>query len=409
MRIWIPLGKNPAEFRKRLYEGLKDLGCVKEIPFYVEENPYNWKWRDKEKPLFPPDINKLSEDTVKKVQKKIDEIQDDECEPPELAELKAQHTIEKYDPEKGIKFFVMITPPVFGETLTNQLRESFQKQLVNLLVENKDIKEPSIYLGQGFAWFLIKGKVEFTKYDAIKKLVEKINEVGIMGFNIRTYTHLVDGTDLADYIEQEKISLPSKALEEHNITYYLKHEEDEEFEAKGSLSFNVDCFLRDKEYKGDFREDKIAKDKDKIAKEGVLKSIVGFLNSEGGKILIGVLEVQKYIDVLQDSDNLLRNLEKIDNRIIFGIEHEYDAQKGWDGFSLRLTNLVQNYISKEVSASIRIQKQQYMGVDLCLIEVPKGLDWYYLDTSRFYVRRYGSTILLEGREMDSYRRLHPRG
>lgn len=394
LRIWLPSSQHPSKFIKELNRVLEAVDCIRELPFYVEDNRYHWMWWDYKKGSKPSspkeeDINKLSEDIVRAVEGNT-------IDPVEFAQLERKHILKSYKPKEGIKFFVIIPPPPLAESPTFSYRENVERELVSLAITHKDIVEPSIYLGAGFAWFLIKGKIPFGKYSVLNNLIQGINRIGIIGFQIRTYTYLVCDIET----EKEGIVLPPEAEEKKEIIHYLTREEDERFETKGSLLFNIDRFLRDKKYKGE--------PDDKIAIEGVLKSIVGLLNAKGGKILIGVIEAHRYVDLLKDPDNPLNRLPRIDNRIVFGIEKEY-GQKDWDTFCRRLSDLIRTHIGREASAIVNLQCYQYQGKNLCLVDVKKGRSWYYLNKNQFYVRRANSTLLLEGREADSYKGLYSRG
>lgn len=397
LRIWIP-ERQLLMCPKELHDRLKHLYCTRAIPFYVEENPLHWAWWDKEKDkiLFPSkkDINNLSKDTIRTIEQGTQD---------ELERLEVTHIIriiKESSSKKGIKFFVVIPQPYLSEIPDKESKDRLISRLKKGLENFQGIVEPSIYVGSGFAWILVKGKILFQEYARLNNLVQDILVAGVEDFMIRTYTYLVTDSAHPYSIEQEILNLPQSTVEKkHNIDDYLQHEEDDQFEVKGSLSFNVDRYLRDKTYKGDFRDEK-------IAIEGVVRSIVGLLNAEGGEILIGVLEEKRYGDVLKDPGNPLSQLPRVGERIVFGINCE---SEDWDKFSRRLTDLIRAHIGRDASAIInKIEKHHYKGQDLCLVKVPKGAGWYYLDEKQFWVRRAGSTILLEGQEMDRYKNLYYR-
>ncbi|MDI6735254.1 MAG: ATP-binding protein [bacterium] len=391
LRVWLP-SQSLIHFPKELQDGLKILGCTKVIPFFVEKNPLHWMWMEgNDKILSPSNIDCLLEGTVNEAESGGKQSV--------INELKEQHIIKDYSSHKGIKFFIVIPPPSGGDIPPELVEENIISKLKNILIEIDGIIEPSIYVGNGFAWILLKGKVLFEKYNELNMLVQKIPEAGV--FCVRTYTYLVADPDYT--IEKDKIGVSIPISAEDDIISYIQREEDERFEIKSSLSFNLDRYLRDKSHTVDLRDEKTAKD-------GVLKSIVGFLNAEGGKILIGLIEKEKYGDVLKKPDNLLSGLPEIEgkDRIIFGINNEY-TPAGWDGFVRRLTDLIRAHIGEDASIIVRPQKYTYKdSKDLCLIDVPKGKRWYYLDEKQFYVRRVGSTELLEGRSMDDYKKWHYR-
>jgi len=396
LRIWIPPNQHVNQFRGELFKELETLYCRNVIPFIVEKNDLHWAWLDEEnKKLISPsemDVSNLSGDDITEVN------QDDQLK---INGLLTQNIIKEYKPKRGIKFFIVIPPPDSIEIPTQRSSEIILSRLKGMLIESKKyIFEPSIYSGHGFAWILIKGKVSFENYFMINELTQKINEAGVKLFYIHTYTYLVTSSDFQYCIEEEGFPGEQEVIEllDFDVVFYLKKEEDEQFEVKGSLWFDVDRWLRDK--RGDFR-DKM------VAKEGVLRSIVGFLNANGGRILIGALEKRRYGDVLRNPNHPLHRYPMVGDRIVFGINNEYYA-KGWDGFSAKLTDFISSHIGRDVSAMIKIKKYEYEGFDLCLVTVPRGIRWYYLDEEEFWVRRANSTILLKGPDTDNYKELYPR-
>ncbi|MEW6619980.1 MAG: ATP-binding protein [bacterium] len=402
LRIWLPQKISPLNFPRELENELKYLYCTKAIPFVVKENPIHWKWWSFEKKQSdyspsPEDIDNLSEDIIEELDKgKLPKVTMKGLEKQNILRI-----LDKKSSDEGIKFFVVIPPPMVGEWPTFATTQRIIDKLKILLKNIREITEPSIYVGSGFAWLLVKGKISFSEYLKLNDFIQEISQTGVEEFYIRAYTYFVTNVTSPYYIEKEGISSLSLVVrKKFEITDYLNKEENGEFEAKGSLCFDIDRWCRDKNYKGELSNE--------IAINGVLKSIVGFLNANGGMILVGVLEKERYGDVLKKSNNPLSKLPQVKNRIVSGINREYGS-KDWDAFSRKLTDLIREHIGRESSAIVTVRRYTYEDIDLCLIQVPKGKIWYYLDGTQFYVRRTNSTILLEGYEMDRYKMSHYRG
>ncbi|MFO8036086.1 MAG: ATP-binding protein [Anaerolineales bacterium] len=175
------------------------------------------------------------------------------------------------------------------------------------------------------------------------------------------------------------------------IFYYLEREESEVLEFKGSLSFDIDRYLL-----GDGKQ----MENPKLIDEGVLKSIVAFLNTSGGTILIGILEMNKYEDVYQEK---LEEYPLEENKIIFGIEHEYGKDE-WDGYHQKLANLIETRIDPEVLdyKLVEISKVSYEDFDICKIEVTPSDTRQYLNNKDFFKRRGNMTKKLTGKDIDAY-------
>jgi hypothetical protein len=101
----------------------------------------------------------------------------------------------------------------------------------------------------------------------------------------------------------------------------------------------------------------------------VFKTIVGFLNSVGGTLIIGVA----------------------DNKSINGLEEDYKllSKKNTDGFLLRMNQLIANYIGKEYHANIKIDVKSIDGKDVCIIKInpsSKPVIFKHGDKQEFVVR-----------------------
>ena len=174
------------------------------------------------------------------------------------------------------------------------------------------------------------------------------------------------------------------------ILYYLDKDESETLEFKGSLALNLNRYL--------LGDGKLVHDSS-LPNEGVLKSIVAFLNTKGGDLLVGILELKRFEDSYEDK---LSDCPIHKDKIIFGIGGEYNKDE-WDGYLQRLTSYIENRISPDVIDAdlVKITKLSHDGKDLCLVNVHPADAKQYLQ-NKFYIRRANKTVLLEGADIDRY-------
>ncbi|MCH7903489.1 MAG: ATP-binding protein [Armatimonadetes bacterium] len=126
----------------------------------------------------------------------------------------------------------------------------------------------------------------------------------------------------------------------------------------------------------------IAEDRKGVV-HSALKTIVAFLNSNGGALLIGV----------HDTDGPV------------GIEPDYTLcgnKQDWDGFQLNLTDLVKKRITP-LFHDIDPQCVTIDGKTVCRIDVPAKPATHYLDGT-VYIRFGNSTEAIEGQKLEGWLR-----
>ena len=401
LRAWLPSKESPQGFIKELQDKLVPLGCIRAVPFYVEDNPLHWKWADS-KPSTS-DLSTLSSELVNKVDK--NDVNDDA-----IRSLVKANVLAAYSPAPGIKFFIVVPRPPAGDEPTQSATITLIESLRELLADTLDITEPSLYLGTGFAWILVKGKIPFDRFPILGIFIQKINETGVKLYQVRTYTYLVTDSAEPSSVEREAISgLAINNEGEINIEDFLKREEDDHFEVKGSFMFNIDRYLKNPSQMKELpQNNEIFRDKS-IA-HNVCKTVAAFLNTNGGKIILGALEAKRYVDILDAKDGFLKRYPQIDQRIIIGIDDELSFKEdGWDGFQRKLVEHVETIIGRNASALINLTPNKYNDRTICIVDVPKGADWFYVANKEFWVRRASANVQLDGHEADSYKKLRKRG
>lgn len=164
-----------------------------------------------------------------------------------------------------------------------------------------------------------------------------------------------------------------RAWEEHDeLDPYLKLKEGQHLEFKGSLSLDIGRML-----KGDGER----VDNERIVTD-FLSTVVAMLNTQGGEIILGVLEAAKFEGVSTPSDWDVQG-----DFILPGVQVAY-SQRGWDGFQQKVSKLVGSRISKTLVPSYvqvrRIDTDD--GKDFCVVTVNPGPEAYFLDDGQYYIR-----------------------
>ena len=404
IRAWVPKDIGGTAFTKLLQDELQDMGCTRALPFFVGDSALHWCWWDgtEKKAINPTDqnVDALSLPWMHKA----------ETDKAVTVDAVAKHLITEADSNnKGVKFFVVVPPPMLGVVPAIEMENVIRQNLLNMLVIGQGITETSMYLGSGFAWILIKGRVPFESYDLIDELVQRVNDLGVQGHYIRTYTYLAAGSKEPFTTERETAGASSSKrgfsflsrqeadlTKEYPLEDMLNGIESDQFEVKASLKLHVDRFLNESKHPKQFEE--------RFAIEGVLRAAVGFLNSQGGVVIIGAIERRRYESLRQKEGEILAGSPVHGDWIVSGVNWEYAHTKNLDGYLLLLADLIKDHIGGDASALVTIQPVSYKDRDVIVLKVPRGSNWYYLNKSEFYVRRSGSTISLEGRERESYQR-----
>ena len=115
----------------------------------------------------------------------------------------------------------------------------------------------------------------------------------------------------------------------------------------------------------------------------IAKTLCGFLNSDGGVLIIGV----------DDDGNVL------------GLDKDYNTlnKRDKDGFQLALNNVINNYLGKDIWVDIRIVSCD--DKEVCVVEAkPSKRSVFIKNEGReeFYIRRGSATTPLSFSEMEKY-------
>ena len=139
------------------------------------------------------------------------------------------------------------------------------------------------------------------------------------------------------------------------------------------------------ELKSSLRWDRQLSQVNKVLEIVVLKTIAGFLNTEGGSLLIGVDDVGA----------------------IVGIEDDYGTlpKSGRDGFEQHLIRLISGAIGKEYCLQTSVSFHEREDKDICMVRVEPAAKPAYVregQESRFYIRTGNQTQPMGTEEAINY-------
>jgi membrane protein YdbS with pleckstrin-like domain len=154
-------------------------------------------------------------------------------------------------------------------------------------------------------------------------------------------------------------------------------------DAKALIEQGEGLFVEFKEtLRYDTRKGEVSREMERM----VLKTIVGFMNADGGTLLIGVG----------------------DNGTIAGLDNDYKAlpKKNRDGFENHLSMLLKTTIGLPFANYISVEFENIDGKDICIVSVRESHKPAYLQGSdkkeEFFVRVGNSTQPFSMRETEEY-------
>ena len=228
-------------------------------------------------------------------------------------------------------------------------------------------------------------KLPFIKIDKIASLILANNLL----------TNINESLDISSAIRtlflEETLNIKNIFFEEidegDELLDLVLSEESNKLEFKGSFSADLKRYCNTNE---------IILDK-RLNRE-VLKSVVGMLNANGGKIIIGILERDNFKK--EQYVNRLKNIGSIfkDNKIIVGVEPEIDKHN-WDidKHILYINDIIRNRIGKRFLSHIIISNKIVMNRTIYEINISSypAENGVWLKTSEgelFYLRENNQTI-----------------
>jgi len=143
------------------------------------------------------------------------------------------------------------------------------------------------------------------------------------------------------------------------------------------------------EFKSSLRWDYEQGNVNKLMEHIIAKTISAFMNSEGGKLLIGISDAGEILGIDKDCATL--------------------KNKNKDGFLLQLTQVINQYLGKEFNQYMSIKIIQIESKEACVIDVMNSAMPVFLknaDKEEFYIRASASSQSMSIREANEYIRTH---
>lgn len=143
------------------------------------------------------------------------------------------------------------------------------------------------------------------------------------------------------------------------------------------------------EFKSTLRWDLIRQGANKDLQFSVLKTIAAFLNSDGGKLLIGI----------EDDGNII------------GLEQDFKTLRNptTDAFQQHLINLIVEFIGVEFTSYVKIRFEDLEDHQICVVEVDPAGGPAYLKAqagAQFFVRAGNTSRSLDPEETTAYIQVH---
>jgi hypothetical protein len=135
----------------------------------------------------------------------------------------------------------------------------------------------------------------------------------------------------------------------------------------------------------------------------VPQAIVGFLNADGGDIIVGICEPKD-----ERSRQALSKFPSLASKKIIGLKLDFELLKGgWDEVINALLSHLKEKTDPTVAALLGFEQHIKNDSPIAVIRVPKGKKYYYYD-QKFLLRVQNRTQTLSTEESIDYQRNNPR-
>jgi hypothetical protein len=391
VRAWLP--GSPHEFEDALASSMGQYALrVASDGFFVSRIIAHWPWETAANALdvrplsgvpsepFPHhEIVKINTGTVTKEQREAYE---------------ASNLITPVRRGDGVKFFIVIgRRQAFNHT--RMAREKLESRIKAVLRDATSIGEKSLYAGTGIGEYLLMGRT--LDYFAIEReLTQPLNhkfDFDSDGTRTMTYPSSRQGFLASRY--DLKVDGSDQAAQ--SAADALVQEESQTLEVKGSALVNLGRWLNGD---GTLERD------EQIINGGFLKAVTGLLNANGGTLVIGALERDRF-----DGHRELLNAPHVGAYTVVGIQHDIGGA-GWDQYERQLRDLLSSRIRPNPNAWVSISSEEVHGRRVAVLAIYPGNRGFYHypqgdGQCHFWVRQGNRTVELSGPETDRYLKDEP--
>lgn len=403
LRVWIPPTIDVSHVKDEIDGVIRSSQGVRIEGFSCDSILYHWMWQ------ASVTLEDASRDLAAVPATALDGTS--AIPAGQVDRLVDQNYLYRLDEMDTIKFFMPIRQE---HDLHIDVERDLRRRLLQVVAANEEagrIENAALYEGAGFARYMLTARVQPPKFEVLSTVVMyDINSLGSLGvFNgVRTGTML---SALANPIaRRERLVAPAGALvtgsrdaeDMVDVRGMLREGESEVVEVKASAFCDVERLT--KSPKGERTESDAVTD-------GIVKGVAGMLNARGGTLIIGALEQARYS---ASAAELVGPALDIGDYFVVGVQLDYRAEGDWDGFSRRLSDVLQKRIDPYPMAWLTVKRVVLEDVPLCVIVVRRPDNWYFADVKsgakgpQFFARIGSRTEPLAGRTMLDYMNSTPR-
>jgi hypothetical protein len=331
--------------------------------------------------------------------------------PEEFSSLLRRHIISPVPTDtSGIKFFIWLA---LSELLPSErARATVEQELIRVVNTTPHIYGTSVYSGSsGSASYLVTGRLKPEHYETLaRELQPRLSALGEPFIATNTDTALSTLFGPIDRVEKLldadiTKNAPDVPQGVPDLAALLTMEESEGVEFKGSALTHIPVGSAEDS------QGAAASNRDKKVRDAITKSCAGFLNSNGGILVIGVVEPGRI--PLGQAQAYNSAATEVGQYIVVGVDHAVDGRRlTWDQFERRLRALLSDSITPRPDPWIRILRLDSNGLDVAAVVVGKPSTWFWANTSTdtevFYVRYGNATRPLRGPAQIHHMRSTPR-
>jgi Putative DNA-binding domain len=411
IQAWLPRGITTS----RVQDQLADVSTLTfdSLSMSVEQTIYHWMW-DKPIDLDAHEAHITSDDYVN--------LNDRALRVParRISQYQKYGYVHKAPTASDMKFFLRVTNP------HRAISSDGKRQLVDLarkVVLDPIVRGGVVYQVSGDAGcYLITGRIQPKRYEDIASMMrDTLGSTGLLdSVKSRTTTHIsafampLDRREqLLPTREEDAISVP----DEPSVTSWLHRVESDDLEFKASAFTDIRSKVSPRQTAaGHLHAQETERANARSAAEqvsSVAKAVIGMLNADGGTIVIGVAETDKF-----DADSfssVYRSVRRVGSRAVIGVDDEL-GKDGWDGYQRRLATRLRNLVTGEIGGRVRYFPVPFDSKTLCVIRVQRSSSWHWLKVKdsngqqefRFFGREGGETRYLHAPQAEEFKESHPR-
>ncbi|MCP4097824.1 MAG: ATP-binding protein [Planctomycetaceae bacterium] len=343
---------------------------------------HHWLWAEKALAL-----SQVDEDLLRDIIESPVDVEARLFEDLGEADLVAKNALRIEDrPKPGIRFLVFISSATESDkSMPNDAKHQFAEVVVNDVLSIDGITHEEIYEGENSDWLIIDARAEFENYFAINDLKTVLHRSMLASYGCRITTYLCCN-NIEGALEQEKLCAThdqkAPPLTEEDVRFTLERPETGQVEVKGSVQQDLQAF---------FDDGTVAKMKPKDNVDPILKTVAGFLNTNGGLLIIGAIEEIHF----QGVD--LSEYPQIGDHRLCGIDSGMDFDKA----ERTVTNKIRQQISSTASRLCKISYFKIEEKEVMTVEVRRSPTVQNYQ-GNIYVRENAQTRQLNGAEVAEF-------